>query len=129
MAPVFEATDTFLAFLPVIAGALRTIVVKSERMRVAIDSTMMATDLADYLVAKGVPFREAHSMAGRVVHAAEEGNVRLEEMSLEAYQAIGPFDADVYEVFDPLASIQKRITVGGTSLQSVKKQIQQIKGV
>jgi argininosuccinate lyase len=126
--PVFQATDTLSAILPVIAGALRTIVVKSERMRAAIDSTMMATDLADYLVAKGVPFRDAHSMAGKVVHAAEEGNVRLEEISLEAYQAIGPFDAEVYQVFDPLASIQKRNAVGGTSLQSVKKQIQQIKG-
>ena len=128
-APVFQATDTLLSILPVIAAALRTITVKPERMRNAIDPTMMATDLADYLVNKGVPFREAHSMAGKVVRAAGEKNVRLDELPLEAYQAIGPFEADVYQVFDPLESIRKRNTVGGTSLQSVKDQIKKIKGV
>jgi argininosuccinate lyase len=128
-APVFQATDTLLAILPVMAGALRTITVKPERMRSAIDSTMMATDLADYLVAKGVPFREAHSMAGKVVRAAGERNVRMEELPLEPYQAISPvFEADVYQVFDPLESVNKRNTVGGTSLQSVKNQIAKIKG-
>ena len=128
-APVFQATDTLLSILPVMAAALRTITVKPERMRSAIDPTMMATDLADYLVNKGVPFREAHSMAGKVVRAAGEKNARLDELPLEAYQAIGPFEADVYQVFDPLESIRKRNTVGGTSLQSVKDQIKKIKGV
>jgi argininosuccinate lyase len=124
-APVFQATDTLLAILPVIAGALRTITVHPQRLRSAIDSTMMATDLADYLVGKGVPFREAHAMAGKVVRAAGHASpcVGLEEMPLEAYQAIGPFEADVYQVFDPMKSIQKRNAIGGTSLQSVKNQI------
>ncbi|MBN8583248.1 MAG: argininosuccinate lyase [Anaerolineae bacterium] len=128
-APVFQTTDTLLSILPVMAEALRTITVKPERMRSAIDSTMMATDLADYLVEKGVPFREAHSLAGKVVRAAGEGKVRMEELPLEAYQAISPvFEADVYQAFDPLESINKRNTVGGTSLQSVKNQIKKIKG-
>ena len=128
-APVFAATDTLLSILPVMAAALRTITVKPERMRNAIDSTMMATDLADYLVEKGVPFREAHSLAGKVVRTAGEGKVRMEELPLEAYQAISPvFEADVVKVFDPLESINKRNTVGGTSLQSVKNQITKIKG-
>jgi argininosuccinate lyase len=127
-APVFQATDTLLAILPVLAGALRSITVKAERMRNAIDASMLATDLADYLVEKGVPFRKAHELAGKVVRAAGEKKVSLEKMSLEAYQAIGPFEADVYQVFDPLKSIEKRNAIGGTSLQSVKKQIQKIKG-
>ena len=130
-APVFQATDTLLAILPVIAGALRTITVKAERMRSAIDPTMMATDLADYLVEKGVPFRKAHELAGKAVRAAGEGKVSLEKMSLEAYQAIGsvlsgakdPFEADVYQVFDPMKSIEKRNVIGGTGLQSVKEQL------
>jgi argininosuccinate lyase len=122
-APIFAATDTLLAILPVIAGALRTITVKSEQMRNAIDSTMMATDLADYLVEKGVPFRKAHEMAGKVVRAAGEKKIELEKMSLEAYQAIGPFEADVVQVFNPLKSIEKRNAIGGTSPRSVKKQI------
>jgi len=120
---VFQATDILLAVLPVIAGALHTITVRPERMYSAIDSTMMATDLADYLVSKGVPFREAHAIVGKVVWAAGEGKVSLDEMPLETYQAIGPFEADVYEVFDPLKSVEKRDAVGGTSPQSVKNQL------
>ncbi len=129
-APVFAATDTLLAILPVIAGALRTITAKPGRMRNAIDSFMMATDLADYLVDKGIPFRETHSIAGKAVRVAGEKNVGLEELSLEAYQALCPaFEADVYQVFDPLKSVEKRNAIGGTSPQSVKKQIEKIKGV
>lgn len=128
-APVFQATDTLLAILPVIVGALRSITVKAERMRGAIDSSMMATDLADYLVEKGVPFRKAHELAGKVVRVAGEEKVGMEEMSLEAYQVISPvFEADVYQVFDPMKSIEKRNAIGGTSLQSVKNQFQKIKG-
>ena len=127
-APVFQATDILLAMLRVIAGAVRTITVKRERLRSAIDSTMMATDLADYLVNKGIPFREAHVITGKVVRAAGERNVQLDEMPLEVYQAIGPFEEDIYQVFDPMKSIQKRNAIGGTSPQSVKNQIQRIKG-
>lgn len=125
-APVFQATDTLLAILPVIAGALRTITPKPERMRNAIDSFMMATDLADYLVHKGIPFRETHSIAGLAVRAAMEKNVRMEQLPLEAYQALCPaFEADVYQVFDPIKSVEKRNAIGGTSFQSVKNQITQ----
>ncbi|MBL8089234.1 MAG: argininosuccinate lyase [Anaerolineales bacterium] len=128
-APVFQATDTLLAILPVIAEALRTITVKAERMRNAIDSSMLATDLADYLVEKEVPFRKAHEIAGKVVREAGENNVSLEKMPLEAYQALCPaFEADVYQVFDPMKSVEKRNAIGGTSLQSVKNQIKKIKG-
>lgn len=128
-APVFQATDTLLAILPVIAGALRTITPKPERMRNAIDSFMMATDLADYLVHKGIPFRETHSIAGLAVRAAMEKNVRMEQLPLEAYQALCPaFEADVYQVFDPIKSVEKRNAIGGTSFQSVKNQIKKIKG-
>jgi len=122
--PVFAATDTLLLILPVIAGALRTITPRPEQMRAAIGSTMMATDLADYLVGKGIPFRETHVIAGKAVRTAGEKMVRLDEMPLEAYQALCPaFEADVYQVFDPRKSVEKRNAVGGTSPQSVKNQI------
>ena len=123
-APVFQATDTLLAILPVIAGALRTITVRSERLRGAIDSTMLATDLADYLVGKGIPFREAHSLAGKAVRAAAEKGVGLDQLSLNEWQAVGPFEADVVQVFDARTSVEKRNAIGGTSPQSVKDQIQ-----
>ena len=126
-ASVFQATDILLAVLPVIAGALRTIVVKPERMRAAIDSFMMATDLADYLVSKGIPFRETHVIAGKAVRAALDASrkIGLDELPLEAYQTLSPaFEADVFQVFDPMKSIEKRNAIGGTNPQSVKKQIQ-----
>jgi argininosuccinate lyase len=127
-APVFQAADTLLMMLPVIAGAIRTITAKPERMQVAIDSFMMATDLADYLVDKGIPFRETHAIAGKAVRAAAGQNIGLDQMPLEAYQALCPaFEADVCQVFDPMKSIEKRNAIGGTSLQAVKKQIAGVK--
>jgi len=128
--PVFQATDTLLAILPVLAGALKTMTVNKERMSAAIDASMLATDLADYLVRKGMPFREAHGFAGKAVRVAGEKKIGLDEMPLEAYQALSPmFEADVYQVFDPMQSINHRNAIGGTSLQSIKKQIERIKGV
>jgi argininosuccinate lyase len=127
-APVFQSTDTLLAILPVIAGALRTIKVKPERLRSAIDPGMMATDLADYLVSKGVPFRKAHEITGRVVRSAGERQISLEQFSIEEYQAISPaFEIDVYQVFDPMKSIQKRNAIGGTSVQAVQNQLAAIR--
>jgi argininosuccinate lyase len=124
---VFQATDILLAILPVITGALRAITVKPERMRAAIDSFMMATDLADYLVGKGIPFRETHVIAGKAVRAALDASrkIGLDELPFEAYQTLSPaFEADVVQVFDPMTSVEKRNAIGGTSPQSVKKQIQ-----
>jgi argininosuccinate lyase len=123
--PVFQATDTLLSMLPVIAGALRSLTVRPDRMLSAIDSTLYATDLADYLVGKNVPFREAHALTGKAVWAAGERRISMEQMSLEAYQSLSPaFEADVFNVFNPRTSIDKRNAIGGTSPRSVKNQIQ-----
>jgi argininosuccinate lyase len=129
--PVFQATDILLAILPVLAGALETMTVNKERMAAAIDSSMLATDLADYLVRKGMPFREAHVVAGKAVRAAAEKGLSLDQLSLNEWQDLGgalseskgPFDADVQLVFDIFQSIQNRNAIGGTSPQSVKNQI------
>jgi argininosuccinate lyase len=121
--PVFQATDTLLAVLPVLAGALQTMTVNKGRMLAAIDSSMLATDLADYLVRKGMPFRAAHAVAGKAVRAAAEKGLSLDQLSLGEWQALGPFEADVQQVFDALQSVEKRNAVGGTSPQSVKKQL------
>jgi len=121
--PVFQATDTLLAVLPVLASALRTMTVNQERMFAAIDSSMLATDLADYLVRKRMPFREAHAVAGKAVRRAAEKGVRLDQLSLNEWQAIGPFEADVVQIFDVMKSVEKRNAVGGTSPQVVNDQI------
>jgi argininosuccinate lyase len=125
--PVFQATDTLLTILPVLAGALDTMTINEKRMLAAIDMSMLATDLADYLVRKGIPFREAHGMTGKAVRVAAEKDTSLDQLSLNDWQALGPFEADVSKVFDPMRSVEQRNAIGGTSPQSVKEQIQKAK--
>ncbi|MBT3338651.1 MAG: argininosuccinate lyase [Anaerolineae bacterium] len=126
--PVFAAFDTLIAMLPVIAGALRTLTVKPARMEAAIDTNMMATDLADYLVERGVPFREAHAISGEVVRAGIDKQKPLDELTLEEYQAINTvFDEEVYAVYDARESIAKRAAIGGTAPEAVKAQIERAK--
>ena len=123
--PVFQATDTLLSVLPVLGGALASMTVKPDKMLAAVDGSLYATDLADYLVRKGVPFREAHGMVGKVVKLAAEKNLSVEQVPLAEYRAVGPFEADIYELFNPLSSVNRHNAVGGTSQEAVKVQIQQ----
>ncbi|HEY2981302.1 MAG TPA: argininosuccinate lyase, partial [Anaerolineales bacterium] len=129
-AAVFESADTLIAVLPVLAGALQTITVRSEHMRAAVSSFMLATDLADYLVGKGIPFREAHGISAQAVRAALEKNLELEKLPLDAYQVLSPaFEADVFQVFDPLQSIKSRKALGGTAPEALKLQLQNAKKI
>ena len=125
-APVFQAYDTLMVLLPVLAGALRTLSVHPERMRAAIDPGMLATDLADYLVAKGLPFRQAHELAGQAVRQAAAQRKALDALSLEEYISIHPaFKADVFAVFDPQRSVGRRSAYGGTAPLAVQAQIEE----
>ncbi|MDQ2690692.1 MAG: argininosuccinate lyase [Chloroflexota bacterium] len=121
--PVFQATDTLLAVVPVLAGALHTMSVNEERMLAAIDASMLATDLADYLVRRGMPFREAHGVTGKAVRLALQKGVDLDQLSLSEWQTLGPFEADVVQVFDVQKSVERRNAIGGTSPEAVKDQI------
>lgn len=126
--PVFAAFDTLVAVLPVLSNALQTIKVDPERMRAGIDASMLATDLADYLVLKGVPFREAHSLAGQAVTRAAQLQVSLDKMPLPEYKKLNTFFCeDVYQVFDPAQSIAKRASVGGTAKKAVLAQLKEAK--
>ncbi|MBT4311411.1 MAG: argininosuccinate lyase [Anaerolineae bacterium] len=126
--PIFAAFDTLVAMLPVIAGALRTLTVKPARMEASIDASMMATDLADYLVERGVPFREAHAISGEVVRAGITKEKSLDALTLAEYKEINAvFDEKVYEVYDARASIAKRAAIGGTAPDAVKAQIERAK--
>lgn len=123
---VFEAAKTLLTMLPVTAGAIRTLSVKADRMQAALDPAMLATDLADYAVAKGVPFREAHAIAGKAVRRAIELGIPLDRLAVSDLQAIHPvFEADVATVFDFQAAIDRRNTIGGTG--AVRQQLEQAK--
>ena len=126
--PVFSACDTLMACLPVLAGALRTLKVNHERMRAAIDPGMLATDLADYLVRKGLPFRQAHAVVGQAVQFAGQAGKPLDQLSIQEFQSLDPqIDADVYSVFDPQQSIARRNAEGGTAAEAVKIQLQNAK--
>jgi argininosuccinate lyase len=127
--PVFTAYDTLLAVLPVLSGALETITLQTERMRSAIDPTMLATDLAEALVKKGLPFREAHAAAGRAVRLAAEQGVALDRLQLPQEDPIAMLlsPSDLAAVFDPTASIAKRASLGGTALSAVEQQIEEAK--
>jgi len=126
--PVFNAFDTLMAILPVLAGALQTLTLHPERMRAAIDPGMLATDLADYLVQKGLPFRQAHALAGQAVQLATQLGKPLDRLSLPEYQTLTELiDAEVYSVFDPQQSVARRNVPGGTAPEAVKMQLQNAK--
>ena len=126
--PVFQAFDTLLALLPVLAGALRTLKVHPERLQASLDGGMMATDLADYLVERGMPFREAHAVIGQAVRTAAERKLTLDALPLADLQAIHPaFGADVSAVFDPHYSVNRRTALGGTAPSAVQTQLKQAK--
>ncbi len=128
--PLFETYDTLVGLLPVLAGALRTLEVKAERMRACLDPGMLATDLADYLVGKGVSFRQAHQLVGQAVKAAADQGVGLDLLPLVVYQQISSsFEDDVYAVFDPRQSIARRNAYGGTAPQAVRFQLQRAQSI
>ncbi len=122
--PVFNACDTLAALLPVLADALRSLTVHPERMRQAVDAGMLATDLADYLVSKGVPFRQAHGVAGKAVQLAGEKNKTLDTLSLEEFRSLNPaIQDDVYQAFDLQRSLARRNAIGGTAPGAVRIQL------
>ncbi len=122
--PLFDTLDTLHLLVPVLAGVVRTMEPQPERMRATLDAAMLATDLADYLVRKGVPFRQAHHLVGRAVAEAERRGVPLNELPLEAFRRISPhFEADLYATFDPERAVEAKAAEGGTARQAVLEQI------
>jgi len=123
---IFDVVDTLKIELPLVAGVVRTLKVNAERMAAALDDGLLATDLAEYLVRKGVPFRESHRLVGLAVRRAEALGIPLKALPLAEYQAIHPaFDADVTAVFDFRRSVEARNVAGGTATEAVREQIKQ----
>ncbi len=122
---MFEAADILEAVLPVVRGVIDTLAIHPERMRAAIDDTLLATDLADYLVRKGIPFRQAHTAAGKAVRRSIELGVSLSRMESKEYQAVhAAFDKDIADVFDVESVLARRNTKGGTAPTAVQEQIE-----
>lgn len=128
--PLFDSFDTIEKLLPVVTAIIRTLKINPDKMRAALDEGMLATDLADYLVLKGMPFRQAHHVAGRAVRLAEERSTKLSALTLEDYEALSDlFAPDVYEVFDFDKSVARRNSDGGTAPEAVRIQINGAKAV
>ena len=125
-APVFRVYDDLRALLPVLAASLRTLQVHADRAAAALDPATLATDLADYLVAKGIPFREAHHIVGQVVQQALARGVPITRWTVDDFRAVHPaFDADVHQALDPWAAVARRDVPGGTAPQRVREQLEQ----
>jgi len=126
--PLFDAADTLSGALQIASGVLSTLQTKPEAMRARLVSEMLATDLAEYLVRRGVPFRETHHIAGAAVRLAETRGVNLAELSLDDLRGLHPaFEADVSRVWDFEESVERRDAAGGTSRRSVEAQIAQLR--
>jgi argininosuccinate lyase len=121
----FEALATTHSCLLVFAGALASSRFRIEKIRAALDTAMLATDVADYLVRKGVPFRDAHRVVGNAVRHAETIGWKLHELPLAFWQTLSPlFDESIQDCFDFEKSVERRNAIGGTSHASVARQLQ-----
>jgi argininosuccinate lyase len=122
--PVFDAFDTLVLALPVMAGLIESLRLQPERMAAGLEAGLLATELADYLVRQGVPFREAHHLAGRAVQLAERKQVELDQLSLADLQSISPqFATGVQNVLTVANALARRTAVGGTAAHRLEEQL------
>ena len=122
---IFDSVDTVSDCLRLFAPMLRTMKVNRAAMRkAAADGFINATDCADYLTKKDVPFREAYKLTGGIVAYCIDNGKTLETLTLEEYKGFSPvFDADVFDAIDLDVCVAKRVSFGGTAPESVKAQI------
>ena len=121
--PLFDAVDTIRRSLQVATGVISTMSIFPEKMRAALTPDMLATDLADYLVRKGIPFRETHHISGSAVRMSEERKCQLSDLTLEDLKTLSPaFEEDVVKVWLMEESVERRNATGGTSRRAVEEQ-------
>jgi len=121
---LFDAVDCLDALLPVARGLLGELQFDTPRMVSACDSFLQATDLADYLVAKGVPFREAHHLTGVLVRECLEGGIGLDAVSLADLRRLSPaVDDDVADALDARSSLARKALAGGSAPERVREQL------
>ena len=127
--PFFDADQTVSASLGIMADMLRQIEFVPEKMAATVKRGFLnATELADYLAAKGVPFREAHHITGAAVAHAEKKGLGLEDMELSELQQFSEdIGGDIFDVLDYAAAIERRTSPGGTGPDSVLAQISGLK--
>ena len=121
---VFDTVDTLELVLPALAGAVRSVELRPDRIQAALDAELLATDVADLLVRAGVPFRRSHEIVGRLVREAEERGVPLHKLPESVFgQAHPALSEGIAEVFDWERSVESRDVAGGTSKRAVEVQL------
>ncbi|KAJ9113744.1 hypothetical protein QFC20_001769 [Naganishia adeliensis] len=127
--PLFDCVDTVANSIRIAEGVIATLTINADKMRAALTDDMLATDLADYLVRKGVPFRETHHISGRAVALAEKQKCNLSDITYEQYRELSDkFEPDVIEsVFNFENSVEKRDALGGPSRKGIERQVQVLK--
>lgn len=126
--PLFDSVDNVSASIRIAEGVIATMNVHGEKMLQALSMDVLATDLANYLVLKGIPFRETHHISGRAVALAESRKCGLDQLTLQDYQQLNPnFTEDVRDVFDFEASVERRNAIGGPSRAMVARQIETLR--
>lgn len=127
---LFGAVEAMLLVLPAVAGAVSELTFDRGRMEGAVSSGMMATDLADYLVERGVAFREAHKAVGALVRECEATGLELHALPRSSFTSAHPaFGDDVYEALSASRSLARREVVGGTGPRAVAEQIAEARRV
>jgi argininosuccinate lyase len=124
---LFDALDTTRSSLEILVPAIKTLRFDKEKMRLrALEGYLNATDLADYLVLKGVPFRDAHEVSAKIVRYAIEKGKKIEELSVDEMRRFSErIDDDVIPILSVEACVKRRRSYGGTSPDAVKKQIEE----
>ncbi len=127
---VFDAADTVCACLTAFTPMFTTAKINAERMRnAAADGFINATDCADYLVGKGLPFRDAYQIVGELVKHCVKAGKRLEDLSLDEYKTFSPvFEKDVFETIKPDACVNRRKSYGGPAPEAVAVQLKNLRG-
>jgi argininosuccinate lyase len=122
---VFDATTTIMGSLHVMTGMMSTLHIKDANMKAAVQNDFSnATELADYLAAKGLPFRQAHAIVGQLVLTGIQTHTPLQDMPLSQLKAASDLiEEDVYTDLDPYNAVVRRTSFGGTGFDSVKNQI------
>ena len=121
---LFDAVDCLDALLPVVLGLLRELTFDEARMAAACDPYLAATDVADYLVEHGVPFREAHHLTGALVRRCLEAGVGLADVGLDELRALSPaFDDGYYGLHEPAAQLARKRSRGGSAPERVREQL------
>lgn len=125
---MYDTVDTIYDCIRISTGVLSTIRINPDRMKSGLSADMLATDLAEYLVRKGVPFRETHHISGEAVKMAEDRGCQLSDLSPNDLKTIHPlFEDDVQQVWDFQRSAEMRDTEGGASTRSVLEQVEKLR--